>query len=66
MGLLTTCPPGIAYAFKSLLKPESPQDIGDILLSLRHPPNIVISDIHHMLASYIKKRLTPAPTNTKN
>ena len=56
-GLLTgTCPHGVVYCFKSLLSPESPRDIGDVLLSMRFPPTIVISDIPHMLASHMNKR----------
>ena len=56
-GLLTaTCPHGIVYAIKFLLKAESPRDIGDILMSLKHRPNIVISDIPHMLSANTNKR----------
>ena len=54
--LICTCPHGVTYGFKSLLKPESPRDIGDMLLSMKHPPNIVISDIPHMLAGHLNKR----------
>ena len=58
-GLLTcTCVHGIVYAFKCLLKAESPRDYGDILLSMKHPPNVVISDIPHMLAAHVNKRCT--------
>ena len=52
-----TYPHGICYAFKCLLKPEIPRDYGDNLLSLKHPPYIVISDIPHILASHINKRV---------
>ena len=56
-GILTaTCPHGIVYAIKHILKAESPRDIGDILLSLKHPPNIAICDIPHMLAANTNKR----------
>ena len=58
-GLLTcTCVHGIVYGFKCLLKAESPRDYGDILLSMKHPPNVVISDIPHMLAAHLNKRCT--------
>ena len=56
-GILTgTCIHGIVYPFKCLLKAESPRDYADILLSMKHPPNIVISDVPHMLAAHINKR----------
>ena len=56
-GILTgTCIHGIVYSFKCLLKAESPRDYADILLSMKHPPNIVISDVPHMLAAHINKR----------
>ena len=56
-GLLTgTCPHGVVYAFKSLLMPESPRDIGDVLLSMKFPPTIVISDIPHMVAGHVNRR----------
>ena len=44
------------HYIKFLLKSESPRDIGDILLSLKHPPNVVISDIPHMVAAHVNKR----------
>ena len=51
-GTLTgTCPHGVVYTIKQL-----PRDISDILLSLKHPPNVVISNIPHMLAAHINKR----------
>jgi len=56
-GLLTaSCPHGCVYCLKFLIRPESPRDIGDLLLSLAHPPNIVISDIPHMVAAHVNKR----------
>ena len=42
--LTAACPHGIVYAVKNLLRAESPCDIGDILLSMKYAPNIVISD----------------------
>ena len=42
---------------KWLLKAESPRDLSDLLLSLKHPPNIVLSDIPHMVAAHTNKRL---------
>ena len=46
----------VIASFKSLLKPESPRDIGDLVLSFKHPPNVIISDIPHMVAQHINKR----------
>ena len=51
-----TCPHGIVYAVNNLLRAESPRDIRDIILSMRYPPNIVISDIPHMVAAHVNKR----------
>ena len=49
-GILTgTCIHGIVYSFKCVLKAESPRDYADILLTMKHPPNIV-------LAAHINKR----------
>ena len=56
-GILTgTCIHGIVYSFKCLLKAESPHVKENILLSMKHPPNIVISDVPQMLAAHINKR----------
>ena len=41
---------------KKLLRAESPQDICDILLGMKYAPNIVISDILHMVAAHVNKR----------
>ena len=53
--LTATCPHGIVYAVKKLLRAESPRDIGDILLNMKYTPNIVISDIPHMVAAHVNK-----------
>ena len=54
--LTATCPHGTVYAVRKLLRAESPRDIGDILLSMKYAPNIVISDIPHMVAAHVNKR----------
>jgi len=54
--LCATCPHGIVYVYKCLLKAESPCDVADMLLSMKHPPNIVISDMSHLLAAHMNKR----------
>ena len=56
-GLLTgSCPHGVVSLLKFLLKPESQRDYGDMLLNLKHPPNVTISDIPHMLATHLNNR----------
>ena len=40
-----------------LLKPESARDYGDMILNFNNPPSIVISDIPHMVASHVNKRM---------
>ena len=54
--LSATCPHGIVYMMKGLFKAESTRDTADLLLSMKHPPNIVISDVPHMLAAHTNKR----------
>ena len=50
-------PHGIIYAVNNLLRAGSPRDIGDILLSMKYAPNIVISDILHMVAAHVNKEI---------
>lgn len=50
------CPHGVVYGFKSVLTAESVRDHVDILLSLRHQPTIVISDMAGMVAAHGNKR----------
>ena len=51
-----TCPHGVIYCSKWLLKAESARDVVDILFSIIHPPNIIISDMAPMVAAHGNKR----------
>lgn len=51
-----TCPHGIIYALKFVLRAESPRDYIDIILSMEHQPNIVVSDMANMLVAHSKIR----------
>ena len=53
--MTATCPHGVTYAFKCLLKAESSRDVRDILISLRYPPNVVISDVPHLVTSIVNR-----------
>lgn len=56
-GVLTaTCPHEIVYCVKFLLKPESVRDMADIILSLKYPPSIIVSDVPHNLAPHLNRR----------
>ena len=48
-------PHGIIYAVKKWLRDGSPRDIGDILLSMKYAPNIMINDIPHMVGAHLNK-----------
>ena len=47
-----SCPHGIVYYLKFLLRAESCRDYIDGLLSLKHEPNIVIVDMAHIVANH--------------
>ena len=47
-----SCPHGIVYYLKFLLRAESCRDYVDGLLSLKHRPNIVIVDMAHIVANH--------------
>ena len=47
-----SCPHGIVYYLKFLLRAESCRDYVDGLLSLKHQPNIVIVDMVHIVANH--------------
>ena len=49
--LSASCPHGIVYALKFLLRAQSPRDYVDILFSMKVQPNIVILDIAPMVAT---------------
>ena len=42
--------------FKWLLRGQSPRDYIDLLLSLKHAPNVTLCDFPHMVASHVNKR----------
>ena len=51
-----TCPHGIIYALKFVLRAESPRDYIDLMESMKHQPNVVVSDMANMLVSHGNKR----------
>ena len=51
-----TCPHGVIYALKFVLRAESPRDYIDLILSMAHQPNIVVSDMANMLVAHGQKR----------
>ena len=51
-----TCQHGVIYALKFVLRAESPRDYIDLILSMAHQPNIVVSDMVNMLVAHGQKR----------
>jgi len=51
-----TCPHGVIYALKFVLRAESPRDYVDLILSMEHQPNIIISDMANMVVAHGNKR----------
>ena len=51
-----TCPHGVIYTLKFVLRAESPRDYVDLILSMAHQPNIIISDMANMLVAHGNKR----------
>ena len=51
-----TCQHGVIYALKFVLRTESPRDYIDLILSMAHQPNIVVSDMANMLVAHGQKR----------
>ncbi|MES9880904.1 MAG: hypothetical protein ABW185_08490 [Sedimenticola sp.] len=51
-----TCTHGIIYCVKFVLRAEGPRDYIDLLLSMKHQPNIVVSDMANMLVAHGNKR----------
>ena len=51
-----TCPHGVVYALKFVLRSESPRDYVDILMSMKHQPNITILDVANMVAAHGNNR----------
>ena len=54
--LAFSCPHGIVYVVKALLKHESPSDYVDILLSLKIPPAVIICDMPDRIARNLHRR----------
>ena len=52
------CPRGVIYALKFVLRAESPRDYIDLILSMAHQPNIIVSDMANMLVAHGNKRKT--------
>ena len=53
-GWLTfSCPHGIVYYLKFLLRSESSRDYIDGLLSMKHIPNVVVIDMAHIIAKHV-------------
>ena len=51
-----TCPNGVIYTLKFLLRAKSPLDYIDLILSMADQPNITISDMANMLVARGNKR----------
>ncbi|KAG1958031.1 hypothetical protein F2P79_006441 [Pimephales promelas] len=51
-----TCPCGVVYSLKFLLRAESPRDYADCLLSFKHFPNVNIYDFARGLATHTNLR----------
>ena len=51
-----TCPHGVIYALKFVLRAESPRGYVDLILSMAHQPNIIVSDMANMLVAHGNKR----------
>lgn len=45
-----SCPHGVVYALKFVIRGESPRDYVDLIRSLKFPPTVCISDVPHRLA----------------
>ena len=55
--LSASCPHKVVYAVKFVLRTEGPRDYIDLLLSMRHQPNVVIVDMAHMVAKHGNNRM---------
>ena len=51
-----TCPHGVVYALKFLIRSESPRDYVDILLSMKHQPNVTIVDVANLVTAHGNRR----------
>ncbi len=55
--MTASCPHGVVYAMKCLVRPESVRDHVDVLLSFKHLPNLTINDMPGMTARHGNFRL---------
>ena len=51
-----TCPHAIICALKFVLRAENPRDYVDLILSMAHQPNIIVSDMANMVVAHGNKR----------
>ena len=51
-----TYPRGVIYALKFVLRAKSLRDYVDLILSMAHQPNIIVSDMANMLVAHGNKR----------
>ena len=51
-----TCPHGICYGLKWLLRQEGPRDHVDMLKSLAVLPNVIVCDIANMIVAHGRNR----------
>ena len=50
--LSLSCPHKIVYGLKCVIRSEGPRDYVDLLLSMKHQPNVVLVDMAHMVAAH--------------
>lgn len=53
---MVTCPCAVVYGLKFNLRAESPRDYADLLLSMRHLPNVCVYDFARGLAAHTNRR----------
>lgn len=51
-----TCPHGVCYGLKWLLRQEGPRDHVDMIMNLAAVPNVVVCDIANMVAAHARRR----------
>ena len=51
-----TCPHGIVYALKFVLRAESHRDYVDLLLSMQHQPTVSVIDMAHLVVAHGNKK----------
>lgn len=51
-----TCPHGVCYGLKWLLRQEGPRDHVDMIMNLAALPNVVVTDIANMVAAHARRR----------